>query len=48
VRVPARTGGTLVGAIGISGPSSGIGDQRIAEMGARLMQVSLRLAGAQR
>jgi DNA-binding IclR family transcriptional regulator len=48
VAVPARIGGTLVGAIGVSGPSSRIGDQRIAEMGARLMQVSLRLAGAQR
>jgi DNA-binding IclR family transcriptional regulator len=48
VAVPARIGGTLVGAIGLSGPSSRIGDQRIAEMGRRLLQVSLRLAGSQR
>jgi DNA-binding IclR family transcriptional regulator len=48
VAVPARIGGTLVGAIGLSGPSSRISDQRIAEMGRRLMQVSLRLAGSQR
>jgi DNA-binding IclR family transcriptional regulator len=48
VAVPARIGGTLVGAIGLSGPSSRISDQRIAEMGRRLLQVSLRLAGSQR
>lgn len=48
VAVPARIGGTLVGAIGLSGPSSRMSDQRIAQMGARLMQVSLRLTGSQR
>jgi DNA-binding IclR family transcriptional regulator len=48
VAVPARIGGTLVGAIGLSGPSSRISEQRIAEMGRRLLQVSLRLAGSQR
>jgi DNA-binding IclR family transcriptional regulator len=48
VAVPARIGGTLVGAIGLSGPSGRIGEQRIAQMGERLMQVSLRLSGAQR
>jgi len=41
-------GGTLVGAIGVSGPSSRISDQRVAEMGERLKQVSLRLMGSQR
>jgi DNA-binding IclR family transcriptional regulator len=48
VAVPARIGGTLVGAIGLSGPSSRMTDQRIAQMGARLIQVSQKLAGAQR
>jgi len=48
VAVPARMGGTLVGAIGVSGPSSRISDQRVAEMGERLKQVSLRLMGSQR
>jgi DNA-binding IclR family transcriptional regulator len=48
VAIPARLGGTLIGAIGLSGPSSRISDQRIAEIGNRLMQVSLRLAGSQR
>ena len=48
VAVPARIGGTLVGAIGLSGPSTRFGDARIVEMGARLMEVSARLAGVQR
>lgn len=48
VAVPARIGGTLVGAIGVSGPSSRISDQRIAQMGERLKAVSLRLVGSQR
>jgi DNA-binding IclR family transcriptional regulator len=48
VAVPARMGGTLVGAIGLSGPSSRISDQRIAQMGEQLKEVSLRLAGSQR
>jgi DNA-binding IclR family transcriptional regulator len=48
VAVPARIGGSLVGAIGLSGPSSRMTDQRIAEMGSRLIQVSQKLAGAQR
>ena len=46
--VPARIGGTLVGAIGLSGPSSRMTDQRIAQIGQRLLQVSLRLSGSQR
>jgi DNA-binding IclR family transcriptional regulator len=46
--VPVRIGGALVGAIGLSGPSSRISDSRIAQMGARLVQVSLRLVGSQR
>jgi len=48
VAVPARIGRTLVGAIGLSGPSSRISDPRIAEIGERLKEVSLRLAGSQR
>jgi DNA-binding IclR family transcriptional regulator len=48
VAVPARIGGSLVGAIGLSGPSSRIDEGRIAEMGQRLSQVVLRLAGSQR
>ena len=48
VAVPVRIGGTLVGAIGLSGPTSRIGDQRLAQMGERLLQVSLRLMGSQR
>ena len=48
VAVPARMGGTLVGAIGLSGPSSRINEQRIAQMGERLKQVAVRLTGAQR
>ena len=48
VAIPARIGGTLIGAIGLSGPSSRISDQRIAQMGARLIEISARLAGSQR
>jgi DNA-binding IclR family transcriptional regulator len=48
VAVPARIGGTLIGAIGLSGPSSRMSDQRIGQMGARLIQISARLAGAPR
>jgi DNA-binding IclR family transcriptional regulator len=43
VATPARVGGTLVGAIGLSGPSSRISDQRIAQMGQRLIDASRRL-----
>lgn len=46
VAVPVRIGGTLVGAIGVSGPSSRFGDQRIAQMGERLKEVSTRLVGS--
>ncbi len=48
VAVPARIGGALVGAIGLSGPSDRVDEQRIAQMGTQLMQVSCRLAGSQR
>jgi DNA-binding IclR family transcriptional regulator len=48
VAVPARIGGSLIGAIGLSGPSSRMTDQRFAEIGKRLLQVSLRLSGSQR
>jgi DNA-binding IclR family transcriptional regulator len=48
VAVPARIGGSLIGAIGLSGPTSRLTDQRIAEIGRRLLQVSLRLSGSPR
>jgi len=48
VAVPVHIGGALVGAIGLSGPSSRIGDQRVAQMGERLLRVSLRLKGSPR
>lgn len=48
VAVPARIGGSLIGAIGLSGPSSRMSDQRIAQMGQRLIEVSARLAGPTR
>ncbi len=44
--VPVRIGGALVGAIGLSGPSSRMTEERIAEIGERLIQVVRRLAGA--
>jgi len=47
VAVPARIGGSLIGAVGLSGPSSRMTDQRIAQMGSRLIEVSQKLAGAQ-
>jgi DNA-binding IclR family transcriptional regulator len=48
VAVPARIGGSLIGAIGLSGPSTRMSDQRIAQMGQRLLDVSGRLAGPAR
>jgi DNA-binding IclR family transcriptional regulator len=48
VAIPARIGGSLVGAIGLSGPSSRMSDQRIAQIGDRLTRIALRLAGSQR
>jgi IclR family acetate operon transcriptional repressor len=48
IAVPARIGGTLVGAIGLSGPSHRIGEERIAVMGQRLSEVSRGLLGRQR
>ena len=48
VAIPARIGGTLVGSIGLSGPSSRMSDQRIAQMGERLKEIQLRLAGSPR
>jgi DNA-binding IclR family transcriptional regulator len=44
--VPIRIGGALVGAIGLSGPSSRMSEERLAEIGVRLVQVSQRLSGA--
>jgi DNA-binding IclR family transcriptional regulator len=48
VAVPARIGGSLIGAIGLSGPTSRMTEPRIAEIGRRLLQISLRLSGSQR
>ena len=48
VAIPARIGGSLVGAIGLSGPTSRMSDQRIAQMGEKLMRIALQLAGSQR
>jgi len=48
VAVPARIGGTLVGAIGLSGPSNRLGEERIAAMGKRLSEISRRLLGRPR
>lgn len=48
VAIPARIGGSLVGALGLSGPSSRMSDQRIAQIGDRLNRIALRLAGSQR
>jgi DNA-binding IclR family transcriptional regulator len=48
VAIPVRIGGSLVGAIGLSGPSSRMTDQRIAQMGERLTRVALKLTGSQR
>lgn len=46
VAIPVRIGGTLVGAIGLSGPSSRISDERIGLMGTRLIEATRRLASA--
>ncbi|HWA80028.1 MAG TPA: IclR family transcriptional regulator [Acetobacteraceae bacterium] len=46
VAIPARIGGTLIGAIGLSGPSQRISETRIAEMGKRLLQIAPRLGGS--
>jgi IclR family acetate operon transcriptional repressor len=48
VATPACIGGTLVGAIGVSGPSSRINETRIALMGQRLKEIAARLSGAPR
>jgi len=48
VAVPVRIGRALIGAIGLSGPSSRVGEARIAEMGTRLRQSVERLSGAPR
>jgi DNA-binding IclR family transcriptional regulator len=47
IAVPARIGGSLIGAIGLSGPSSRLTDERFGEIGPRLTQVTVRLWGAQ-
>jgi DNA-binding IclR family transcriptional regulator len=46
VAAAARIGGALVGAIGLSGPSSRIDEQRIEQMGRRLVEAAHRLAGS--
>ena len=48
VAVPARIGGTLIGAIGLSGPSSRMSAERLAQMGERLLKVSTRVSEALR
>jgi DNA-binding IclR family transcriptional regulator len=48
VAAPVRIGGALVGAIGLSGPTSRIGDERSDEMGERLLEVTQRLPGSHR
>jgi DNA-binding IclR family transcriptional regulator len=44
VAAPLRIGRSLVGAIGLSGPSARLGDERVAEIGGRLIEVSRRVA----
>lgn len=48
VAVPLRIGGSIVGALGLSGPSQRLGEERIVEIGERLMEVSRQLAGSPR
>jgi IclR family acetate operon transcriptional repressor len=48
IAVPARIGGALIGAIGLSGPSTRIGDDRAAQMGERLLEVAQQLTGSDR
>ena len=48
VAIPVHIGMALVGAIGLSGPSSRISDEHMAHMGERLVEVSRRLAGPER
>lgn len=43
VAVPVRINGALIGAMGLSGPSTRFSDERIHEMGERLRQTVLRL-----
>lgn len=45
VAVPVRIGRSLVGAIGLSGPSSRFNDERIRVIGERLVAVTRRLGG---
>jgi DNA-binding IclR family transcriptional regulator len=44
VAAPLKIGRSLVGAIGLSGPSARIGEERVVEIGERLIAVSRRLA----
>ena len=48
VAVPVRIGRSLVGAIGLSGPSSRFNDERIRVIGERLVAVTRRLGGPSR
>ena len=48
VAVPARIGGSLIGAIGLSGPSSRMTTSGSLRWASGLLQVSLRLSGSQR
>ena len=44
VAAPLRIGPSLVGAIGLSGPSARLADARVAEVGARLVEVTRQLS----
>jgi DNA-binding IclR family transcriptional regulator len=46
IAVPVRIGGSLIGALGLSGPSSRFSDERVRQIGERLVQETKRLGGA--
>jgi DNA-binding IclR family transcriptional regulator len=46
VAVPLRIGGSIVGAIGLSGPSARFDEDRIAQIGEGLVEASRKLAGS--
>ncbi|MCY7419323.1 MAG: IclR family transcriptional regulator [Chloroflexi bacterium] len=48
VAAPVRIGRSLVGAVGLSGPSSRFDDDRIRTIGERLVEVTRRLGGHER
>ena len=46
VASPVRIGGALIGALGLSGPSDRFADERIRQIGQRLMEVTRRIGGS--